>query len=322
MNTFALIFIAFAVAVNCLTEVEYQAAFDTYKIQFGKTYLPTEETHRYAAFKNNLDFVNNFDSKSRGFKVKINSFSDLSSQEFASMYNGLRITANPVVVPVVENVNLPDSVDWRNKGAVTDVKNQGQCGSCWSFSATGSIEGAYFLSNGQLVSLSEQNLVDCSTSQGNQGCQGGLMDQAFQYVISNSGIDTESSYPYTATGPNSCEFSTSNVGATISSFTDVTSGDENALQAAVAMTPVSVAIDASHQSFQMYSSGVYNEDDCSTSQLDHGVLTIGYGTDSGSPYWLVKNSWGTDWGLDGYIEMSRNNGNQCGIASSASYPVI
>jgi len=184
------------------------------------------------------------------------------------------------------------------------------------------MEGSKFLATGNLVSLSEQNLVDCSTSQGNQGCNGGLMDYAFQYVISNGGLDTEASYPYTATGPNSCQYNPANSAETLSSFTDVTSGDENALMTASNQQPVSVAIDASQPSFQSYTGGIYDEPNCSSTSLDHGVLVVGYGTDeTGNDYWLVKNSWGTSWGMNGYIQMSRNKNNQCGIATAASYPV-
>jgi len=185
------------------------------------------------------------------------------------------------------------------------------------------MEGAKFIATGNLVSLSEQNLVDCSTTQGNQGCNGGLMDYAFQYVITNGGLDTEASYPYTATGPNTCQYNPANSAETLSSFTDVSQGDEGALMTAVTQQPTSVAIDASHPSFQSYSSGVYYEPDCSSTSLDHGVLAVGYGTDdtTGSAYWIVKNSWGTDWGMSGYIQMSRNKGNNCGIATAASYPV-
>jgi len=283
--------------------------------------LEAEETHRYNVFKGWMDFVDSWDAEARGFTVGINKFCDLSSEEFVSLYNGVRIEKE-YVEPKQSRVG-GDTVNWVNKGAVTGVKNQGQCGSCWSFSATGSMEGAKFLATGNLVSLSEQNLIDCSTSQGNQGCNGGLMDDAFQYVISNGGLDTEDSYPYTATGPNQCQYNPSNSAETLSSFTDVSQGDEGALQTACDQQPVSVAIDASQPSFQTYSGGVYYEPNCSSTSLDHGVLVVGYGTDdaSGSAYWLVKNSWGTDWGMNGYIEMSRNQNNNCGIATAASYPV-
>jgi cathepsin L len=312
-----LLFLFAVVAVSALSESEYQAEFDLFRAKYGKIYGPSEAVYRYGVFKANLDFVNAFD-ESRGFKVAMNKFGDLTSVEFNAMYNRLNITRTPGVYAPVSSGDA--TVDWRTKGAVTGVKNQQQCGSCWSFSATGSMEAAHFFKTGSLVSLSEQNLVDCSTAEGNQGCNGGLMDQAFQYVIDNKGIDTEASYPYTATGPNNCEYKSANNVGTLSGFTDVTSGDESALQSAVDKTPVSVAIDASQSSFQFYSSGVYYEPNCSSDQLDHGVLAVGYGTDGGVAYWLVKNSWGSDWGLSGYIEMSKNKNNNCGIATAASWP--
>jgi len=218
--------------------------------------------------------------------------------------------------------SLPTSVDWRTKGVVTGVKDQGQCGSCWSFSTTGSVEGAWAL-NYSLVSLSEQNLMDCSRRYGNLGCNGGLMDSAFKYIIANNGIDTEASYPYEESTSYNCRYTTANRGATISSYQDVTSGSESALQNAVVYRgPVSVAIDASNTSFQLYKSGVYYEPKCSSTQLDHGVLTVGYGTGTSGDYWIVKNSWGTSWGQAGYIDMARNKNNNCGIATQASFPVV
>jgi len=295
MQSFLLVLVVALVAsVSAMSETEYQESFEQFKAKFGKTYGASEEVYRYSVFKNNLDFVNNWDAEAKGFKVAMNKFGDMTNQEFNAFYNRLNITRTPGTFAPVSTGDA--TVDWRTKGAVTDVKNQQQCGSCWSFSATGSMEAAHFFKTGSLVSLSEQNLVDCSTSEGNQGCNGGLMDQAFQYVIDNSGIDTEDSYPYTATGPNSCQYNSANNVGTLTGFTDVSSGDENALLQAVNGAPVSVAIDASQSSFQMYSSGVYYEPSCSSTQLDHGVLAVGYGTDGGSDYWLVKNSWGADWG--------------------------
>nr|prf Cys protease [Drosophila melanogaster] len=221
------------------------------------------------------------------------------------------------------HVTLPKSVDWRTKGAVTAVKDQGHCGSCWAFSSTGALEGQHFRKSGVLVSLSEQNLVDCSTKYGNNGCNGGLMDNAFPYIKDNGGIDTEKSYPYEAID-DSCHFNRAQVGATDRGFTDIPQGDEKKMPEAVATVgPVSVAIDASHESFQFYSEGVYNEPQCDAQNLDHGVLVVGFGTDeSGEDYWLVKNSWGTTWGDKGFIKMLRNKENQCGIASPSSYPLV
>jgi len=320
------VLLALIVLATALTETEYRTSFESFQAQYGKVYLDSEENHRYNIYKQNLDFVNAWDEEARGFSVGINEFADLTVEEFKSIYNGMNVNVEPFE-PVVEEWPMTvqvtgDIVNWVNKGAVTPIKNQGQCGSCWSFSSTGSMEGEKFIKTGTLTSLSEQNLVDCSTAQGNQGCNGGLMDDAFKYVIANHGIDTEASYRYTATGPNSCKFSAANIGDTISSYTDVSRGSESALQTAVDQQPISVAIDAGHNSFQLYKSGVYYEPACSATQLDHGVLAVGYGTDnSGTAYWLVKNSWGTGWGMQGYIQMSKGRKNNCGIATMASYPI-
>eukprot|EP01098_Paradermamoeba_levis_P000569 TRINITY_DN105_c0_g1_i11.p2 TRINITY_DN105_c0_g1~~TRINITY_DN105_c0_g1_i11.p2 ORF type:complete len:363 (-),score=142.86 TRINITY_DN105_c0_g1_i11:51-1028(-) len=316
----AILAIVSAVKID-LTEADYAIEFGKFMQRHGKVYLTDDEQgYRLRVFKSNYDFIRQHNSEGHGFSVAVNQFADLTNAEFQERFLGVRFNRTSVAAKHVPKVNLPASVDWRTKGAVTPVKNQGQCGSCWSFSTTGSVEGAYFLKNGKLVSLSEQNLVDCSTAEGNNGCGGGLMDYAFQYIIKNKGIDTESSYPYTGRDGR-CHFSAANVGATISSFHDVESGSESDLQSAVAQQPTSVAIDASHLSFQFYSSGVYYESKCSSSQLDHGVLAVGYGSDSGKDYWLVKNSWAASWGDQGYIKMSRNRNNNCGIATSASYPI-
>eukprot|EP01127_Copromyxa_protea_P008645 TRINITY_DN198_c0_g1_i1.p2 TRINITY_DN198_c0_g1~~TRINITY_DN198_c0_g1_i1.p2 ORF type:complete len:325 (+),score=81.65 TRINITY_DN198_c0_g1_i1:1-975(+) len=324
MMKIALLLVAFFACSFALTDREYFLAFTKFKAEHGKQYdSNVEHNQRFEIFRANLDRVNKHNAANKGFTIGINKFSDQSSEEFTRWACGMDVTKTTFAATQTEVVvGAPKSWDWRSHGAVTHIKNQGQCGSCWSFSSTGSMEGAHYLATKKLVSLSEQNLIDCSTAQGNQGCNGGLMDQAFEYVISNKGIDTEESYPYTATGPNTCRYNKAHNATAISSYHDIPSGDENALLNAVLINPVSVAIDASHDSFQSYTGGVYYEPECSSQQLDHGVLLVGYGTESGSDYWLVKNSWGTSWGIDGYIKMARNKNNNCGIASSASYPIV
>lgn len=319
LAAFALFFaVAFA-----LSEVEYQDSFVGWMRQNAKSYGHDEFQARYQTFKNNLDFINEFNSKNSHMTVALNKFADLSSTEFGALMLGVRVPAGYVHEATYQadsTVQLPASKDWRKEGAVTHVKNQGQCGSCWSFSTTGSVEGCHKLSGKSLVALSEKNLMDCSWSEGNQGCNGGLMTAAMKYIISNHGIDTESSYPYQPVSSHDCRYTTSNLGSTLGSYSNVASGNENSLQQAVNEGPTSVAIDASQSSFQFYSSGVYYDPNCSSTQLDHGVLAIGWGVDSGKDYWIVKNSWGAEWGMNGYIWMSRNRNNNCGIATMATLP--
>jgi cathepsin L len=309
----------------CLLAVSLQDSFNSWAAVHGKDYKSKYEyNYRMAVYKSNLDFIESHNRQNLGFTVAMNQFGDLTLEEFSQLYLGMKVDASNLIQ---KNVHSDpdfigdDTVDWRAKGAVTAVKNQGQCGSCWAFSTTGSVEGAWQLKKSSLVSLSEQNLVDCSSAQGNMGCDGGLMDSAFDYIIQTQGIDTEASYKYTAKD-GQCKFNKANVGATITSYKDVQAKSEPSLQSAINMQPVSVAIDAAHSSFQFYHSGVYYEKACSPTSLDHGVLAVGYGTQSGSDYYIVKNSWGTSWGNQGYILMSRNKNNNCGIATMSSYPII
>jgi cathepsin L len=297
----------------------------------GKSYTSaTEMDYRMSVFAANVARIEAHNGANHSWSMAVNKFADLTSDEFAARYIGgfkskpksrsLRATN---YAPLNTSAN-PTSVDWTTKGAVTPIKNQEQCGSCWAFSTTGSVEGAWFLSNGTLPELSEQQLVDCSTAEGNQGCNGGLMDDAFQYIITNKGITTEDAYPYSATGPNTCEAAKKPIAATLSGFKDVTPNSELALETAIVKQPVSVAVEADQSVFQFYSGGVMDSA-CGT-QLDHGVLAVGYGTLGGKDYYLVKNSWGADWGLHGYILLARgakfNPSGQCGIQMAASYPVV
>jgi cathepsin L len=316
------------VLVSAYTEQEYQTAFTSWMHTHGKTYTGNEFQNRYTIFKSNMDYARDWNAVNKDTVLGMTHLADLTNAEYQKIFLGTKIdgtarlaAAKDVQVTVSDNYNA--TVDWRTKNVVSPIKNQGQCGSCWSFSTTGSTEGAHALATGNLVSLSEQNLMDCSTSYGNNGCDGGLMDYAFQYIVANKGIDTEESYPYQGV-QGTCNYVAANSGATISSYTDVTAGSETALATAVQQQPVSVAIDASHTSFQLYTSGIYHDIFCSATRLDHGVLAVGFGTDTTSKqnYWIVKNSWGTSWGQAGFIYMSKDRNNNCGIATSASYPKV
>lgn len=232
----------------------------------------------------------------------MNHFGDMTADEFKAM-NGYRVDlskrapASGSESREYDLSDMPKEVDWRTKGAVTEVKNQGQCGSCWAFSTTGSLEGANFIATGKLVSLSEQELVSCSSSEGNYGCQGGLMDNAFKWIEDdNKGIASEDDYPYASGGgaEPKCENYHKNV-ADVASFTDVEANNPAALVSALAKQPVSIAIEADRSAFQFYSTGVIKKGSCGT-KLDHGVLLVGYGTEDGTDYWLVKNSWSKGWG--------------------------
>jgi len=299
-----------------MEDAAHQAFFSFVK-ELNKQY-PTEEVFdRYNAFKANLDLINAHNNGSSSWKMGVNQFSDLSPAEFKA-FLGLKPRENTYIRS--QNVEkLPvaasNDIDWVSKGAVTPVKDQAQCGSCWAFSTTGAVEGAVQVKSGRLTSVSEQQLVDCAGSSGNQGCNGGLMDDAFNWIISNRGIGSEASYPYTARD-GTCK----NVPSvsTISAFKDVQQGSEDALMSALNMQPVSIAIEADQSSFQNYRSGVFTGP-CGQ-QLDHGVLLVGSGTDGGQDYWRVKNSWGASWGDSGFIRMIRGR-NMCGLSNMASYPV-
>ncbi|CAH1100867.1 unnamed protein product [Psylliodes chrysocephalus] len=258
----------------------------------------------------------------------MNVFGDLTTEEFLerqklSKINRPSTSATTKNVKVEFDGNVPDAVDWRDKGALTDVKDQGQCGSCWAFSTTGAIEAAYFIKTGNLVSLSEQNLVDCASGvQGCYGCSGCWMDRAMQYTEDN-GIMREEDYQYKAKDDEGCLFNVSESVLKPKEHIFVTVGSEENLKEAVARQPVSVAINT-RQVFHLYKSGILNDPTCTSDDrhLDHAVLVVGYGTLNGTDYWIVKNSWGLTWGQEGYVFMSRNKNNQCGIATFAVYPVL
>jgi C1A family cysteine protease len=313
---------AVASAASVEMQMDTMRSFTQWKRDYAAVYETAEaETAAFHNFQERMAFINKHNAEAaegkHTYTVGMNQFMDLSQQDFKRFYTSRfnRTTArNTVYLPAATE----DSVDWRTKGAVTPVKNQGQCGSCWSFSTTGSTEGAHAIASGKLVSLSEQQLCDCSTSYGNQGCNGGLMDNAFKYIIANGGLDTEEDYPYTARDGTCDKAKAAKKVVSITGYQDVPQNNEDQLAAAVAKGPVSVAIEADQMGFQTYKSGVFSGN-CGT-QLDHGVLVVGYSDD----YWIVKNSWGASWGDEGYIMMKRgvSASGICGIAMEPSYPTV
>jgi len=312
--------LALAVSASALSSAD---KFAQYKVDFAKGYDSVGvETKALSAFVENDKIIEATNAKNLSYWLGHNEFSDMSWEEFKAVYVS-GIDQNPTLhrernfdYSLLNETVTADAIDWDSKGAVTPVKNQGQCGSCWSFSTTGSVEGAFQIAGNPLTSLSEQNLVDCDTKKDN-GCNGGLMDNAFTYIQS-SGICTESDYPYTSgtsKKAGTCK-TTCAKAVTVTGHTDVPG--ESAMIAALTKGPVSVAIEADKSAFQLYKGGVLDDSACGKS-LDHGVLAMGFGTDSGKDYYKVKNSWGGTWGESGYIRMVRGK-DQCGIADSASYP--
>lgn len=291
--------------------------FDAYELVFQKTYSTKEDRAKaLLAFVDNDDLIMKHNAKNLPYYLGHNEFSDQTWNDFAASHLGLVVNSNRTK-RVDETLDLSgpfaESLDWEARGAVTPVKDQAHCGSCWSFSTTGSVEGALQIATKHLISLSEQQLVSCD--KGSDGCGGGSMDQALGWIETHP-LCTEDEYPYTSGGGErgSCKSCTGV--ATITKFVDV--NDETALMAAINKGPVSIAIEADKSPFQMYAGGILDNPACGK-QLDHGVLLVGYGTDGGKDYWRIKNSWGKAWGEHGYIRFIRGQ-DQCGLADMAVYP--
>ncbi|KAJ8921568.1 hypothetical protein NQ315_010473 [Exocentrus adspersus] len=308
-------------AINAATDRELWTEF---KQNFGRDYRNLrEEQLRFSVFQNNLRNIEEHNEKynngEASYYLAVTPFTDMTTEEFQNMLN-FSAAAKPVLEPIaVHTASVeasPSSINWVSKKVVTGVKNQGQCGSCWSFSATGAVEGAYAKKTGKLVSLSEQNLMDCDTA--DAACSGGSMINAFNYIAKH-GIESEANYPYQAK-QTSCKFSSSKVAAKISGYKRVSASEAALLDAVGKIGPIAVGINA--DKIQNYGGGVFDNTACSSGQVNHGVLAVGYGKADGKDYWLVKNSWGASWGEKGYIRIVRNKNNQCHIASDASYPVV
>lgn len=321
---------SYAVSDNSV-EHRFLRWLDNFKIRIKST------NHFYDIFekwKENDIFIDNVNSQRKSYKLAHNQFSGMNSTEYIELISNKFIHKAPVniIQDTLRKSSPPSEVDWVSDGAVTPVKDQGQCGSCWSFSTTGALEGAYFVKYGKLVSFSEEQLVDCDNWKNgghDHGCNGGLMDNAFTWINGNGGLCSEFDYPYISQDGSSgqnCQTQCDLVkGSQIVDLVDVPPSNDQEMMSAIALNPVSVAIEADQREFQLYSSGVFTGE-CGTN-LDHGVLTVGYGTENGEDYYLVKNSWSSSWGDNGFIKLGKgsqyNNGQgQCGILLQASYPLL
>ncbi|XP_038684097.1 senescence-specific cysteine protease SAG39-like [Tripterygium wilfordii] len=321
------VFISQATA-RTLQDVSMYDRLEQWMAKYGRVYKDDNEKEtRFNIFKENLAFIESFNKDgNKPYKLGINQFADLTNEEFKATRNRFKghMCSNDAVSFKYENITaVPSTMDWRKKGAVTPIKDQGQCGCCWAFSAVAAMEGITKLSTGKLISLSEQELVDCDVKGEDEGCGGGLMDDAFKFIISNHGLNSETNYPYQGVDATCNAKKEANDVAKITGYEDVPTNSELALMKAVANHPVSVAIDAGGSDFQFYSSGIFTGA-CGT-DLDHGVTAVGYGVTNGTKYWLVKNSWGTGWGEEGYIRMQKDidaKEGLCGIAMMASYPTV
>lgn len=297
--------------------------FNNYLSYYNKNYNESEYWYRYSIYEKNMDYINRKNTILTSYQLGENNFTDMTNIEFNNIYLNHKININQSVISNynLSNNSIPDSIDWRANGLVTNIKDQGQCGSCWAFSAVGTLEGQMAKNTSKLVSLSEQNLVDCAGNYSCDGCEGGWPDKALHYIKDN-GIDTEVSYPYKAID-DECNFNTSNIGANVSDVILLPTGNMTTLYNALGhIGPISVALDAEGD-FQMYKSGIFNSTQCSNELLNHAVLAVGYGkTLTGKKYLIIKNSWGTSWGMDGYIYFSSDINNMCGIAQHCSYPIV
>lgn len=306
-----------------------QRLFGHFKDKFQRRYSDEKEhEEREHAFVHNVRYIHSMNRAGLSFSLAVNSLSDRSVPELARMRGRQRgKTPNrglPFPTQLYAGVQVPESLDWRLYGAVTPVKDQAICGSCWSFATTGAVEGALFLKTGSLQVLSQQMLVDCSWGFGNNGCDGGEEWRGYEWIMKHGGIATTETYGAYMGMNGLCHLNESQLVARVRSYTNVTSGDGEALRLALFKHgPVAVSIDAAHRSFVFYSHGVYYEPACgnTTKDLDHAVLAVGYGVLQGEPYWLVKNSWSTYWGNDGYILMSTKD-NNCGVATDATYVTL
>lgn len=301
--------------------------FDSFKKKHGKVYAHKHEHDtKKDIFRHNYRMIQTLNRKNHHYKTAVNHLADWSLQQIGGLrgriptkgYNGGKAFVKPV------RDDLPDQLDWRLFGAVNPIKDQAICGSCWSFGTTGTIEGTYFVKTGKLLRLSEQQMIDCSWQQGDNGCSGGEDWRAYAYLLAAGGQSLDEDYGGYLGQEGKCHDKDVDFAVSITGFVNVTVNDVGALEVALFENgPVTIAIDASRPGFSFYANGVYYDESCGNlpENLDHQVLAVGYGTLYGQKYWLVRNSWSTYWGNDGYILMAQKD-NNCGVMTEPSYPLF
>ncbi|KAI3714500.1 hypothetical protein L6452_21455 [Arctium lappa] len=311
--------------LQVIGQTRHALTFARFAHRYGKKYETSDEMkQRFSIFVESLETIRSHNKKGLSYTLGVNEFADMTWEEFSKQKLGAaqHCSATRKGNHKLTDVVLPLTQDWRKVGIVSPVKNQGSCGSCWTFSTTGALEAAYAQAHGKSVSLSEQQLVDCAGDFNNFGCNGGLPSQAYEYIKYNGGLDTEEAYPYTGKD-GVCKYSSENAAVQVLDAVNITMGAEDELKHAVGVVrPVSVAFQVI-STFRLYTGGVFTSDVCGSDPMDvnHAVVAVGYGVEDGVPYWLIKNSWGADWGLNGYFKMEMGK-NMCGVATCASYPIV
>jgi len=313
--------VAFCLLAVLGTATPEADAFQKFVTAYNKQYATEEIFTKYAVFKANLERIQAHNLKNLSWNMAVNEYADLTGEEFRAIHMG-KVMGSPAplsdgIVSESLTTEADPSLDWRDKGAVSPVRDQGQCGACWAFTVVGAIESACYIATHNLTQLSVQMVIDCTTTIGNMGCNGGFMDRTFAWAAKNP-LCAETAYPYSGQS-GTCKHTCPPIKwCKVTGFTTIKQGDEAAVMTALNKQPVAVAVDASD--WQFYSEGVYSGK-CSKSQLDHTALLIGYGTDSGKQYWTIQNTWSASWGEKGYIRLVRNV-DECGIAEMALYPNV
>jgi len=316
--------VVMSATLGAVTAMTYHP-FETFLQTYSKQYDGAEKAYRHSVFMSNLEEIKAINAQQSSWTAGVNRFSDLTWEEFQA-----RVLMAPQDCSATHTGTYgrprrprPFCVDWEKKGKLGPIKNQGHCGSCWTFSTTGALEAHHFMKYGNRVNLSEQQLVDCAGDFNNHGCNGGLPSQAFEYIMYNGGLDSEDAYPYKGVD-GQCAYASEGVAAKVAGVVNITSFDEAAIEDAVAFHgPVSIAYQVSPD-FRLYKSGIYNGTCASDQQsVNHAVVAVGYGREGlfGTKYWRVRNSWGPTWGEDGHFRILRGV-NKCGLSDCASFPLV